>query len=166
MQSGICAVSSWGQYAREGVYMVTRKLENGALAASPCTCCKIGVPSVFPFHVRLSSLFVTLTRSKMASRWPNMDPRWPRKCPQMAPRGHHDGPRRLQNCRRWFMMASVGPRCLPDAPKHPQAAPRIHSDFFFSFLEGWGMGLEAAGAVVRHAPHSPPLTMVHSAAKI
>ena len=69
-----------------GFNMVTRKLENGALAEAPCIFSQIALSSAFPLHVSSFLSFrspeIAQNDSKMARDGLKMAPRWPPDGPQ------------------------------------------------------------------------------------
>ena len=108
--------------------MVTRKLENGALARAPCTFCQIGLSSLFPAPVSSFHSFHSLEMAqdgskmdqhgpKMASRCPPPRPRTPAypdvPAPKMVPRG----PKMVHDGRSWPKMAPRGPKIPPRWPQ-------------------------------------------------
>ena len=77
------------RWPQEGFNMVTRILENGALAEAPCIFSQIALSSAFPLHVS-SSLFcrnpeIGQDDSKMARDCFKMAPRWPPDGSKMGP---------------------------------------------------------------------------------
>ena len=94
---------------QEGFNMVTRILENGALAEAPCIFSQIALSSAFPLHVSSFLSFrspeIAQNDSKMARDGLKMAPRWPPDGPLMPQDGSKMALRWPQEGPRWARRA-------------------------------------------------------------